>query len=307
MKALMSKLRDKLREAVYENLAEGLLLSGGLDSSILAALAPDVKAVTVTLESGGRDLDYAKSAASWLNIDHYHKTISVREAINSIPTVVKVLKSFDPAIPNDLAIYFGLEMAKEKGLKSVMTGDGGDEIFAGYSFMHDIDDLESYIRRIAKYVHFSSKYLGKFLEIEIRQPFLDKAFIEFALSIGAGLKVKEKGGKTWGKWILRKAFEDILPSDIIWQDKRPIEQGSGFSRLRDIIESKVSDREFKEAQKNHPIKFMSREHLFYYQIYRDVVGEIPAPRDGQKQCPGCGAGLKPDARHCQICGWCEKC
>jgi len=311
-------VRHRLREAVNRHLAEGLLLSGGLDSSILAALAPDIRAITVTLEAGGQDLDYAGCLTSRLGVEHYSKVISVEEAIDSIPAVVKVLESFDPAIPNDLAIYFGLELAKEKGLKSIMTGDGADELFAGYSFMQEMparhcyaqalaggDDLESYIQRITNHMHFGSEGLGKFLGVEIKQPFLDPEFIKFALSIESDLKVKEEGGKTWGKWILRKAFEDLLPEEIVWQAKRTIELGSGFARLRGIIESKVSGREFREIQKDCPIRFISREHLFYYRIYRDVVGEIPAPRQGQKPCSGCGAGLEPTARHCRICGWTE--
>jgi asparagine synthase (glutamine-hydrolysing) len=327
-------VKRRLREAVLQNPAEGLLLSGGLDSSILVVLAPDVRAITVTLETGGRDLDYAGCLISRLGVEHYSKVISVEEAIDSIPVVVKVLESFDPAIPNDLAIYFGLEMAKEKGIKSIMTGDGADELFAGYSFMQEMlarhcyaqalagpvdmnpvdmkiingaggDDLESYIQRITNHMHFGSEDLGKFLGIEIKQPFLDPEFIKFALSIKSDLKVREEGGKTWGKWILRKAFEDLLPEEIVWQAKRTIEHGSGFARLRGIIESKVSHKEFMEIQKDCPIRFISREHLFYYRIYRDVVGEIPAPRQGQKPCSGCGAGMEPTARHCRICGWIE--
>ncbi len=302
MQVLIDEIRKRLTRVVDESGAEGFLLSGGLDSSILAALAPGVSAFTVTLAPYGEDGEYAKILSRTLQINWYHRMISINEAVHSIPAVIGILKSFDPAIPNDIATYFGLKLAKEKGAKRVMTGDGSDELFAGYSFMFDLPDLESYIRRLKDKICFSSNILGRRLGVEIKQPYLSHEIIELALETPKDLKIKVEGEKKWGKWILRKAFEDVLPPKIIWQDKRPLEYGSGTRRLRRIISEKISDEEFEEKRRLYPVRFMSKEHLFYYQVYRKVVGVIPAPEKGDAACAGCGAGIEKKANHCRICG-----
>lgn len=302
MQILLYEIRKRLSHAVNESRAEGVLFSGGLDSSILATLAPGVSAFTITLAPHGEDEEYAKMLSRTFQINWYHRMISVEEAVDSIPAVIGILKSFDPVIPNDIATYFGLKLGKEKGAKRVMTGDGSDELFAGYSFMFDLPDLESYIRELKDKMCFSSNILGQKLGVEIKQPYLSNEIIELALEIPKDFKIKVEGKKRWGKWILRKAFEDVLPPKIIWQDKRPLEYGSGTTRLRRIISEKISDEEFEEKRRLYPVRFMSKEHLYYYQIYRKVIGEIPAPKDCQTTCAGCGAGIEKGANHCRICG-----
>lgn len=300
MNEIIKNLRKVLSGTIERSSYKGLLFSGGLDTSILAVIKPKVSGITVSLESDAEDIHYSRSLAKFLNIEYFHRKVDVDEAIESIPKVIKILKSFDPAIPNDLAVYFGLELAKNLDIDIVATGDGSDELFGGYSFMKDIDDLESYILRISKRMSFSSNDIGKFLGVKIIQPFMDKEIIDFSLKIPANLKIRKCNGKVWGKWILRKAFEDVLPQDIIWQSKRPLEYGSGMNKLRQIISDKVSDEEFKE---NSSVKFINKEHFYYYKIYREVIGEIPKPKDDERGCPGCGAGIKTDGLHCKICGY----
>ncbi len=116
---------------------------------------------------------------------------------------------------------------------------------------------------------------------------------------GERIKVR---GKLWGKWILRKAFEDVLPKEIIWQDKRPLEYGSGMTKLREIISSKISDDEFEEKKKLYPINFLNKEHLYYYEIYRNAIGEIRKPKEKEKECPYCGGGMGISSFHCKTCG-----
>lgn len=300
------ELRKRLKEAVEKNPAEGLLFSGGLDSGILAYLCPDIKAITVTLNSWGEDLKYARFLAKSLGLKHHHRSISTREAIDAVPEIIKVLKSFDPVIPNDITVYLGLKFARDLGIESVMTGDGSDELLAGYSFMEKIPHLEDYIRRISQSMFFSSNVLGDFLDIKIEQPYLNKEFIDFCLGIPLTFKLKQVKEEFIGKWVLRKAFEDVLSEDIVWQDKRPLEYGSGTTKLREIISSRVSDDEFKQGKDIYPVKFISKEHFYYYKIYRKEVGLIPVPLPGERACPGCGAGLREEVRHCRICGWAEK-
>lgn len=300
---IAQQLREKLKEAVERNKTQGLLFSGGLDSGILAFLCPGIRAITITLNSFGDDLEYARRLAKYCQIEHYQKAISIEEATRAVPEVIKILESFDPAIPNDITTYFGLKLAKQMGIKTVMTGDGSDEIFAGYSFMHNIPDVGSYIKRISGDMYFSSNTLGNFFDLQIKQPYTDKEFVNFCHKIPCNLKLRETNGKFTGKWILRKAFESFLPEEVIWQRKRPLEQGSGTTKLREIIAKKVSQEEFKTAKHIFPVRFMSKEHFYYYRIYRRVVGRIPKALPGERVCPGCGTGLRKQSGHCKICGW----
>jgi len=172
--------------------------------------------------------------------------------------------------------------------------------------MQKIPHLKDYIGRISQSMSFSSNALGNFLNIQIEQPYLDEEFIDFCLKIPLTFKLKQVEGGSTGKWILRKAFESILSEDIVWQNKRPLEYGSGTTRLREIISSRVSDDEFKQGKGIYPVKFISKEHFYYYKIYRKEIGLIPEARPGEKICPGCRTGLKEKARHCRVCGWAEK-
>ncbi|MBW2648892.1 MAG: hypothetical protein JRC53_03605 [Deltaproteobacteria bacterium] len=302
IKDIIRDLRRRFAEAVSRNRGEGILFSGGLDSALVAAYSGKSKAISVGLESYGEDQYYAGEVARSINLEHYHKTVKIEEAIAVIPEVIKILESFDPSIPNDVTAYLGLKCAKDIGIGSMMTGDGSDEIFAGYDFMLKIKDLEEYLALMYSAMRFSSNKIGETLGVDIKQPFLDKEFMDFSRGIDLALKIREENGKTWGKWILRKAFEGVLPQEILWQTKRPLEYGSGMTELRKVIESRVSDEEFEESKKKYPVAFWNKEHFYYYRIYREVVGEIPAPKKGQKICECCGAGMDRNAFHCRICG-----
>ena len=301
MKRIIGDLRNILKDAIERNSYQGLLFSGGLDTSILAYFNPSAIAITVSLGSFSEDLHYSKILAKFLNMKHYHRRVGLDEAIDSIPHLVTILKSFDPAIPNDLVVYFGLKFAEELGIEKVATGDGADELFCGYSYMKDLDDLETHIKRISKNMSFGSNIIGKFYRIKIVQPFCN--IIDFALKIPVELKIKESNDKIWGKWILRRAFEGLLPQEIIRQDKRPLEYGSGMTKLREIISSKISDNEFENKKRLYSIRFLNKEHLYFYEIYRKEIREIPKPCEGEKMCPGCGAGMKQNSFHCKICGY----
>jgi asparagine synthase (glutamine-hydrolysing) len=297
-------LQDLLSEAVRQKFYDGLLFSGGLDTSVIAALNPKVVAVTVSLEGNAEDIYYSDLIARKFGFKHVHYAVSVDEALSVIPDIIRILGSFDPAIPNDLTAFFGMNKAKELGVSTIATGDGSDELFGGYSFMRELEDLDDYIRRIAKTMLFSSNDIAKFLGLKIAQPFIAKEVVDFALGLPREMKIHEVNAQVWGKWIVRKAFENILPREVVWQSKRPLEFGSGMTRLREIISAKISDDEFKEKQLAYPVKFLNKEHLYYYEIFRKVVGVIPASNRGEKTCPGCSAGLKIDTFHCKICGYC---
>lgn len=303
MREEVKELRCLLLEAVQRQPYDGLLFSGGLDTAVIAALNPKVTAVTVSLENNAEDIYYSNLLAKEFGFKHVHYAVDVDEALGAIPDVIRILRCFDPAIPNDLTAYFGLKKAKELGITAIATGDASDELFGGYSFMQEIDDLEGYIRRITTTMRYSSNDLCKFFGLKIVQPFTDKNVVDFALGLPREMKIREDNNRVWGKWILRKAFEDILPKEVAWQSKRPLEFGSGMTRLREVISAKISDDEFKEKQQAYPVKFLNKEHLYYYEVFRKVVGTIPAPNTGEKLCPGCGMGLEIDAFHCKVCGY----
>jgi len=309
MPEIPQELMSRLREAVGRNAAEGILLSGGLDTSVLAFMlrefSPHLRAFSVKLAGHGEDFRYGQGLCQHLGLELQLREISMTEALEAVPEVIRIRRSFDPALPNDLAIYFALKLAREQGSRCVVTGDGADELFCGYDYMFDLD-LESYLPELARRMSFSSTELGRSLGVEVKQPFLDGEMVQFALSVKPELKVRDERGKRYGKWLLRKAFAEFLPEEIVWQDKRPIEVGSGFARLREVIGSWISEDELAQAEREFKVKFLSRDHLFYYRVYRQVVGEIPAPGPGQISCPGCGAGLEPSAFHCQTCGWSRK-
>ena len=300
---LGDKIRATLERAVQRHPADGLLFSGGVDSAILALFVPQVKMLTVRLESYGDDVDYARAMAQHLGIDFQVKVVSVEEAIGAIPEAIGVLKSYTPLMPNHVAALIALKLAKSKGIQTVMTGDAGDELFAGYSFMWNKEDLGDYIRDMVGRMHFTSGDLAQYVDIGLSQPYVDQEFVDLALEIDPELKVVTENGKTWGKWILRKAFEGDLPHKVAWQEKRPFELGSGFSMLRELIDARISDEEYGEKVRSYPVRFYNKEHLYYYEIYNRVVGQIPPPQSGEKACQGCGGGLPVADSYCRTCGW----
>jgi len=150
-----NRLRELLSDAVERNAAEALLLSGGLDTSILAAVSENMgkikKSFTVSMDgTPASDPGYAKKIAQRFLYEHHLIHITENEALEKLQEVIKAVGNFDPALPNDLVIYVALKEAKNLGIESIMTGDGADELFAGYSYMHALShyELNKYIRNI---------------------------------------------------------------------------------------------------------------------------------------------------------------
>ncbi len=301
-----------LGESVKRNLTDGLLLSG-LDTAILAYLASKwVKpgCITIALRSApAPDVNYAKLVASLLELKHYVYYFGNEELDEGIRAVIRIMKSFDPMeIRNSAAIYVALKVGRDRGMSTIMTGDGCDELFGGYSFLFGLtkEQLDIALKKLWTNMRFSSVYLAKELGIAVRLPYLDPQFKAFATGLDVGLKVKSEGGQVWGKWILRKAFESIMPQEIAWRDKAPIEVGTGTTILPSLFDLRISDPEFNEKKMRYlnedRVAIRSKEHLFYYEIYRSVIGVPHARVSNAKVCPDCGVSAKEGASFCKTCG-----
>lgn len=310
---ICDELVKALEKSVGKNMADGILLSGSLDTSILAYLASKrakLRAFTVALQNApAPDIQHATLVANRLGLEHLVHRFAEDELHEAIRAVVKAMDSFDPMeIRNSVTIYVGLKCAKENGVNMIMTGDGCDELFAGYSFLFGLDkkrlDLE--LQKMWGVMHFSSVDLAEALKMELKLPYLDPEFKNFAMRLNPNLKVRNEKGQTWGKWILRRAFEDILPQEIVWRIKTPIEFGSGTATLSSFFNSTIPDTEFDEKRSKYleedNVTIRDKEQLFYYEIYRSVVG-APRPIDSEgKICPFCNSSVPSTFTYCRRCG-----
>lgn len=310
---ICSELRQLLEQAVKRNLASGMLLSGGLDTSILASIGSryvSLKAFTVAFdEADAPDLRYARRVAAHLGVEHNVYLFSRAEALKAIPQVVTVIRSFDPMeIRNDLPIFIALKHAKSNGLTDVMTGDGCDELFAGYSFFFDYAEkqLRLELQKMWRIMRFSSVVLGRVLGVEVKLPFLDPEVKAFAMKLSPRYLVHGAKGQRQGKWVLRKAFEEVLPKDVVWRAKTPIECGTGATILPKIFDTEISDEEFNCKKKKYldedRVALRNKEQLFYYEAYRAVVGVPHAEDPSAKSCPMCNSNVREGGSHCRTCG-----
>ncbi|KXB06554.1 hypothetical protein AKJ52_02115 [candidate division MSBL1 archaeon SCGC-AAA382C18] len=292
----------------------GTALSGGLDTSIVNYISSNqeknFESVSVGFkESSLEDLDYARKVADELEIENHIRTFNFEEAKEAAEKVVGILETFDPMeIRNSTALYFMLEKAKELGIEKILTGDGSDELFAGYSFLYELsmEKLPESLEKIWKNMSFSSQPIAESIGIEAKLPFLSKDFKKFAQNIEPEFKVGRRKGEKIGKWILRKAYEGRLSDEIIWRRKAPIEVGSGTTIFPKKFESEIEDDHFREKkkkiEKEDNVKIRSEEQLFYYELYRSKFG-VPETEDAEaRTCPYCGTNLSEKTSFCRTCG-----
>ncbi|MGI0090047.1 MAG: asparagine synthase C-terminal domain-containing protein, partial [Nitrosopumilaceae archaeon] len=237
MEEICLKLEKLVSDAVSNCKSDCIALSGGLDSSILAFCLGNKKIrgiVTVTKDFPSVDLVHSQLVAKQTDLQLDVKTASIVDLVHAIEETIKILKVFNPIeIRNSIVMYLTMNLAKEKGFTSIITGDGADELFAGYSFFQrkQGEELQKDLERIWKVMHFPTLQIGKSLGIDVQTPFLNEKVVEYAKSIPADLKVHQERGKKYGKWILRKAFEKILPESITWREKSAMQDGSGTAGL----------------------------------------------------------------------------
>ena len=291
--------------------AEWIALSGGLDSSILGHIKREqnINAITIITKNFiGTDLSYSQIAANHMKIPLELTYVEINDIMNAIEKTIKILKNFnDIEIRNSIVSYLYLNALKEKNVTKVITGDGADEIFAGYNFLikKDHSELKNELKRIKKVMHFTSKKIAEQLGIVIHMPFIDSQITELIETLPIDLLVNKKNNSVYGKWILRKAFENDLPNSIIWREKTPMQDGSGTANLSQLFESVINDDIFTEKTKKikneDGITIRTKESLHYYEIYKENF-KIPEMQDGIKLCADCNSVISTDSNFCGMCG-----
>jgi asparagine synthase (glutamine-hydrolysing) len=307
------KLRFLLENAVQKNLTDGIFFSAGLDTSILATVASKfarLKAFTCAFQGAqAPDIECAKLMATKLKLRHYIHYFNEDELFETIPQVVKTLQLFDPMeVRNCVTIFIAAKLAKDNGADSVITGDALDELFAGYPWLFSLEKekLDMELLKMWDTMTFSSVPIGKAVGVDVKIPYLDPDFKSFAIELDSQYKIQEEKGKKWGKWIMRKAFEDVLPEEIAWRTKDPIEVGSGTTTLPSFFNLRIDDSKFEDKRKKYleedKVKIRDKEQLFYYESYRSTMG-VPHPKDPKgKICPRCNSNVPEKSNHCRICG-----
>ncbi len=291
-------LRTALEQAVHRQLMSdvpyGVLLSGGLDSSIISAITkkyaakriesndtqmawyPQLHSFAVGLE-GSPDLAAAQKVADHIGSIHHEIHFTIQEGLDAISDVIYHLETYDvTTVRASTPMYLLGRVIKSMGIKMVLSGEGADEIFGGYLYFHKAPDAKAFheetVRKLSKLHLYDCLRANKSLAawgVEGRVPFLDKTFMDVAMRLNPADKMARNGKME--KWILRKAFEDLLPESIVWRQKEQFSDGVGYGwidTLKKIANEKVSDEDLAQAKFRFPVHPpMSKEEYHYRSIF----------------------------------------
>jgi len=305
-KTSIEKIRITLEAAVHRQLMSdvpyGVLLSGGLDSSIIAAVAkkyadkriesgdtydawwPKLHSFSVGL-IGSPDLKAARLVAKHIDSIHHEITFTIQEGLDAINDVIYNLETYDvTTIRASTPMYLMARVIKSMGVKMVLSGEGADEIFGGYLYFHKAPNAEEFhnetIRKLNNLHLYDCLRANKSLAawgVEGRVPFLDREFIDVAMEINP--QDKMINAKYMEKWILREAFKNYLPKEIIWRQKEQFSDGVGYNwinELKKIVNNNVSNYEFENARYKFPIQTPLNKEEYYY---RNIFSKF-YPSDG---------------------------
>ncbi len=306
----IAKIKDALEAAVRRQLMSdvpyGVLLSGGLDSSVTSAIAkkyaqkriesddtkdawwPQLHSFSVGLE-GSPDLAAAQKVADHIGTVHHEIKFTIQEGLDAIKDVVYNLETYDiTTIRASTPMYLMARVIKSMGIKMVLSGEGADELFGGYLYFHKAPNAQEFheetVRKLSKLHMYDCLRANKSLAawgIEGRVPFLDKEFMDVAMSI----KPQDKmiNGERMEKWVVRKAFEDMLPESVAWRQKEQFSDGVGYSwidTLKEVVEKAVSDEQLANAKFRFPIQTPTSKEEFYYRS----IFEEHFPSDAAALC-----------------------
>ena len=320
--AVIEKVRNGLEAAVKAQLMSdvpyGVLLSGGLDSSIIAAVTqkyskkrvetdskeaawwPQLHSFAVGLE-GSPDLIAAKKAADYIGTVHHEVHFTIQEALDALPDVIYHIETYDiTTVRASTPMYLLARVIKSMGIKMVLSGEGSDELFGGYLYFHKAPNAQEFheelVRKMSKLHLYDCLRANKSLMawgVEGRVPFLDKDFIDIAMGLNPTDKMNIRlpdGKQRMEKWILRKAFEDLLPESICWRQKEQFSDGVGYNwidTLKKMTEEKVSDAEFARRENRFPVNPpKTKEEYYYREIYSRLF-----PSDSAARCVPHEAGV----------------
>jgi len=311
-----SEARELIHKVVKKNLADGFLFSAGTDTQIIAWEAvkykPDIPCITLAFKHGQpKDTQYVKIMVDFLHLKHETYQFGKEDLMKFYPKVVEALKKYDPMeIRNSLPVYIGLTLLKEKGVRSAFTGDGLDELF-GYPWQFHLTEEQFAVKQQEMWAEmgFSSIPMAQSLGMEIKAPYLDSEFQEWAKKIPIKYKINMYEGVKYGKWILRKAYEDVIPKEAIWRPKAPLEAGTGTETLRTYFNDTFTDEEFNELtakiKEQDDVEIQDKEQLLYYQTFRKIYGrpkEVFHQIPGAIQCPKCKSWQVTKIQFCKKCG-----
>ena len=291
--------------------ADWIAFSGGLDSSILGQIKKEqgLNAITIiTKDFLGTDLEYSQIMGKHIGVNLELRYVNINEILDAVKGTIKILKNFnDIEIRNSIVSYLYLNTLKEKNVKKVITGDGADEIFAGYNFLikKNHAELRTELRRMKKIMHFTSQKIASELGISVQMPYINENVIELAETLPIEHLVNQKDGVKFGKWVLRKAFEDDLPYSVIWREKTPMQDGSGTTGLTKMFDAVITDDIYQEKTKKIKSKdgvtIRTKESLHYYELYRENF-KVPEYDGNKNICPDCNAELVTNSKFCRMCG-----
>ncbi len=304
-------VRMLLEEITSQCDANWIAFSGGLDSSILGQIKKEqgLNAITIiTKDFLGTDLEYSQIMGKHIGVHLELRYVNINEILNAVKGTIKILKNFnDIEIRNSIVSYIYLNTLKEKNVKKVITGDGADEIFAGYNFLikKNHAELRTELRRMKEIMHFTSQKIASELGISVQMPYINENVIKLAETLPIEHLVNQKNGVKFGKWVLRKAFEDDLPYSVIWRKKTPMQDGSGTTGLTKMFDSVITDDVYQEKTKKIKSKdgvtIRTKESLHYYELYRENF-KVPEYDGNKNICPDCNAELITNSKFCRMCG-----
>ena len=287
-------LRTGLEEAVHRQLMSdvpyGVLLSGGLDSSITSAIAkkyaamrvetddateawwPRLHSFSVGLE-GSPDLEAARKVAEHIGTVHHEVKFTIQEGLDAIRDVIYHLETYDiTTVRASTPMYLMARVIKSMGIKMVLSGEGADELFGGYLYFHKAPDSRAFheetVRKLDKLHLYDCLRANKSLAawgIEGRVPFLDKEFMDIAMRLNP--KDKMIGAGRMEKWALRKAFEADLPESVAWRQKEQFSDGVGYSwidTLKETVDREITTEQLTHAQYRFPIQTPTTKEEYYY-------------------------------------------
>lgn len=290
----IAKIKEALEAAVHRQLMSdvpyGVLLSGGLDSSVTSAIAkkyaekriesddtqaawyPQLHSFSVGLE-GSPDLAAAQKVADYIGTVHHEIKFTIQEGLDAIKDVIYNIETYDiTTIRSSTPMYLMARVIKSMGIKMVLSGEGADEIFGGYLYFHKAPNAKEFheetVRKLDKLHMYDCLRANKSLAawgIEGRVPFLDKEFMDVAMSINP--QDKMINGERMEKWVVRKAFEDMLPESVAWRQKEQFSDGVGYSwidTLKEVVNTAVTDEQMANAKYRFPYQTPSNKEEFYY-------------------------------------------